>query len=64
MAVNKTAGVTKMKVGSVSKEASVIKKAVPTTKPSPMSKKAKPQPLLPRKSQSKRPCPKKWLAPS
>jgi hypothetical protein len=43
MAVNKTAGVTKMKVGSVSKKAAALKKAAPTkAKPSPVSKKATP----------------------
>jgi hypothetical protein len=43
MAVNKTAGVTKMKVGSVSGKATGLKKAVPAkAKPSPASTKAKP----------------------
>jgi hypothetical protein len=43
MAVNKTAGVTKMKVGSVSGKATGLKKAVPAkAKPSPASTKAEP----------------------
>ena len=63
MAVNKTAGVTKMKVGSVSKKATALKKAAPTkAKPSPVSKKATPA-LASKKVAIKKAAPKKAAGP-
>jgi len=63
MAVNKTAGVTKMKVGSVSKKTTALKKAAPTkTKPAPVSKKAKPA-LTSKKVAIKKAAPKKVAGP-
>jgi hypothetical protein len=63
MAVNKTAGVTKVKVGSASKKATGLKKAAPTkAKPAPVSKKAKPA-LASKKIATKKAAPKKVAGP-
>ena len=63
MAVNKTAGVTKVKVGSASKTAAGLKKAAPTkAKPTPASKKAKPT-LASEKIAIKKTSPKKVAGP-
>jgi hypothetical protein len=63
MAVNKTAGVTKMKVASASKKPTGLKKAAPTkAKPAPASKKAKPT-LASKKVTVKMAAPKKVAGP-
>ena len=63
MAVNKTAGVTKMKVASASKKPTGLKTAAPTkTKPAPASKKAKPT-LASKKVAVKMAAPKKVAGP-
>jgi hypothetical protein len=62
MAVNKTAGVTKMKVASASKKPTGLKKVAPTkAKPAPASKKAKP--ALTKKVTVKMAAPKKVAGP-
>ena len=62
MAVNKTAGVTKMKVASASKKPTGLKKAAPTkAKLAPASKKAKP--ALTKKVTVKMAAPKKVAGP-
>jgi hypothetical protein len=63
MAVNKTAGVTKVKVGSASTKATGLKKAAPTkVKPAPASKKAKPA-LASKTAAIKKTAPKKAAGP-
>jgi hypothetical protein len=63
MAVNKTAGVTKVKSASTSKKATGLKKASPTkSKPAPASKKAKPA-LASKKISVKKAAPQKVAGP-
>jgi hypothetical protein len=63
MAVNKTAGVTKVKVGSASTKPTGLKKAAPTkVKPAPASKKAKPA-LASKTAAIKKTAPKKAAGP-